>query len=118
MQEQKPDQAIRLTEARIAKGFKSARAAAQYYGWPYYTYIQHEQGVRGINKAASRYAKAFNVSTGWLLTGEGQGIKTKSTTALSDRELEKEVFNALKDISPEKKQWLLRILGTLKDEEE
>lgn len=71
MTDYRPDYAIRLETARIKRGFTSARAAAQYFGWVYETYIQHENGTRGIGRSADRYAKAFRVSEAWLLTGEG-----------------------------------------------
>lgn len=69
----RPDFAKRLEQARIERGFRTAKEAARYYGWIYETYIQHEQGIRGISRAAGKYAKAFRVSEGWLLTGEGGG---------------------------------------------
>ncbi|MFV0800588.1 helix-turn-helix transcriptional regulator [Brucella anthropi] len=69
----RPDAAKRLEEARIARGFKKAKDATNYFGWSYVTYTQHESGQRGIVRAASQYAKAFRVSEAWLLTGEGKG---------------------------------------------
>lgn len=71
----RPEPAKRLEQARIARGFKEAKAAATYFGWKYDSYAQHENGTRGITRAASRYAKAYRVSEGWLLTGEGAGPK-------------------------------------------
>lgn len=71
----RPDYAKRLEQARIDRGFKSARSAAEFFGWPYDTYAQHENGTRGITRAADKYAKAFRVSKGWLLTGEGGANK-------------------------------------------
>lgn len=68
----RPDYAQRLEQARKKRGFTSARAASEFFGWVYETYIQHEQGIRGISRAAGKYAKAFRVSEAWLLTGEGQ----------------------------------------------
>lgn len=68
----RPEPAQRLEQARKARGFKTPKAAASFFGWSYETYIQHEQGTRGISRAAGKYAKAFRVSEGWLLTGEGQ----------------------------------------------
>ncbi len=44
-----------------------------YFGWPYDSYIQHENGNRGISRVAETYAKAYRVSPAWLLTGEGKG---------------------------------------------
>lgn len=67
----RPDAARRLVEAREGRGFKTPKEAAKYFGWSYETYIQHEQGTRGITRAAKKYAKAFRVSEAWLLTGEG-----------------------------------------------
>lgn len=68
----RPEPAKRLEEARIAKGFASARAAAEYFGWKYDSYAQHESGLRGLTRAVDRYAKALGVSKAWLLTGEGE----------------------------------------------
>lgn len=66
--------AERLRQARIAAGFDTARAAARRHGWSVDTYGSHENGTRGLrNAAALRYARAFKVSAGWLLTGEGAG---------------------------------------------
>jgi phage repressor protein C with HTH and peptisase S24 domain len=69
----RPDFAKRLEKARVARGFASAKAAAKYFGWKYDSYAQHESGLRGIGRAADKYAKAYRVSEGWLLTGEGPG---------------------------------------------
>lgn len=55
----------------MERGFKSGRSAAEFFGWKYDSYAQHENGTRGITRAAAKYAKAFRVSEGWLLTGEG-----------------------------------------------
>jgi hypothetical protein len=64
-------EAKRLEIARIQRGFKDARAASDFFGWKYDTYIQHERGERGLSRSAAKYAKAFKVSRAWLLTGEG-----------------------------------------------
>lgn len=69
----RPDAAKRLEEARIARKFPDAKAAATFFGWSYNTYAQHENGTRGIGRAAGKYAQAYRVSEGWLLTGEGKG---------------------------------------------
>jgi len=68
-----PDFAYRLRAARIKAGFASAADACRRFGWKYDTYAQHENGTRGIVRAADTYAKAFKVSPAWLLTGEGEG---------------------------------------------
>ena len=61
----------RLAEARLRAGFKNARRAALENGWSYHSYVQHENGTRGIANMAAIYAKGFGVSEAWLLTGEG-----------------------------------------------
>ena len=69
----RPEPAKRLEKARIQRGFATAKDATRFFGWVYETYIQHEQGIRGIGRQAAKYADAFRVSEGWLLTGEGRG---------------------------------------------
>jgi phage repressor protein C with HTH and peptisase S24 domain len=69
----RPEAAQRLEQARIARGFATAKAAADFFGWNYMSYTQHESGLRGITRAAARYAADLQVSEGWLLTGEGKG---------------------------------------------
>ncbi len=69
----RPADAQRLEEARRARGFDTAVEATRYFGWVYESYTQHENGLRGLKKVAAKYAKAFRVSEGWLLTGEGGG---------------------------------------------
>lgn len=69
----RPDTARRLQQAREIAGFKTAKDAAKRFGWAYYGYAQHENGTRGLNQSSKKYAKAFKVSEGWLLTGEGPG---------------------------------------------
>lgn len=68
----RPPEAIRLKKARLARGFRTAKAATKYFGWNYDTYIQHERGLRGLGKEADRYARGYKKSKGWLLTGEGE----------------------------------------------
>lgn len=65
------EQAARLRQARLMRGFKSAKAAAERFGFNYTTYSQHERGVAGITRAAAQYARSYKVSEAWLLTGEG-----------------------------------------------
>lgn len=71
-EDDRPDYAIRLEQARVKRGFQTPMDAVQRFGWTYDTYIQHENGTRGITRAASKYAAAYRVSEGWLLTGEGE----------------------------------------------
>lgn len=64
-------QSDRLRKVRIQKGFSTSSDAARAYGWNQNTYISHENGNRGLSpKSAERYARAYGVSVGWLLTGE------------------------------------------------
>ncbi|ACB95038.1 XRE family transcriptional regulator [Beijerinckia indica] len=63
----------RLQIARQQAGFESATEAARAFGWNENTYRSHENGERGLRIAiAERYAKAFDVSAAWLLTGENE----------------------------------------------
>jgi transcriptional regulator with XRE-family HTH domain len=60
----------RLRRAREAAGYATAAEGAERAGVKYYTYAQHENGIRGIpaDKAA-RYAAAFGVEPQWILYG-------------------------------------------------
>ena len=62
----------RLRQARVAAGYATATEAAARAGVKYYTYVQHENGVRNIapDKAAL-YARAFGVEPQWILYGRG-----------------------------------------------
>lgn len=65
------EQADRLRQARLDRGFETARAACDRFGWNLSTYQQHENGTRGISRAAAmKYGKALRVSPSWLLIGE------------------------------------------------
>lgn len=65
----------RLMIARERAGFKGPTEAAHRYHWNENTYRSHENGNRDLSKkAAQRYGKAFKVSSGWLLYGEGDGV--------------------------------------------
>jgi DNA-binding XRE family transcriptional regulator len=70
----------RLREARARAGLRNYSAAAKKYGWNENTYKSHENGTRGITKtAAMRYAKAFHVSAGWILTNETSALPFLAT---------------------------------------
>lgn len=83
--ESRPDFAQRLEQARLKRGFKTAKDAARFFGWNYETYAQHENGTRGIVRAADRYARAYRVSPGWLLTGEGKAPGEEDQTNMLAR---------------------------------
>jgi phage repressor protein C with HTH and peptisase S24 domain len=70
--EVKSEQAERLLEAREARGFSDAKAAATFFGWNYTTYSQHERDERGLkDDAVERYSKAYRVTPAWLKFGHG-----------------------------------------------
>ena len=69
----RPLTAQRLQQARENAKLRTAKEAAERFGWNLHSYHQHENGTRGIGRAAGKYAKAFKVSEAWLLTGEGAG---------------------------------------------
>jgi phage repressor protein C with HTH and peptisase S24 domain len=76
------DMGERLRSARISAGFNSARSAAIKFGWTPSTYAAHENGQNEFDpERASIYAKAFKVSPGWLLTGEGEKASKASAPA-------------------------------------
>ena len=77
------EQARRLREARENKGYATAKDAAEALGIPVSTYIQHENGIRGISTAqASLYAHSFEVTEEWLLFGK-PGDNEESAIVLS-----------------------------------
>ncbi len=62
----------RLKQAREAAGFATATDGAVHAGVKYYTYVQHENGIRGIPaERAALYARAFGVEPQWILYGRG-----------------------------------------------
>ncbi|NPU69971.1 helix-turn-helix transcriptional regulator [Bradyrhizobium sp. 83012] len=63
----------RLRRARKNIGLQSARSAAIRFGWPPSTYAAHENGQNEIPvDVAEKYARAFKVTAGWLLSGDGE----------------------------------------------
>lgn len=71
--EQMDETNTRLREARKRAKFKSARSAAERYGWSPSTYASHENGQTSPipREAAIEYAKKFKVDVAWLLNLEG-----------------------------------------------
>ncbi|AZO29324.1 helix-turn-helix transcriptional regulator [Mesorhizobium sp. M1B.F.Ca.ET.045.04.1.1] len=69
----RPERAQRLVQARLARGFKTAKAAAERFGWKNATYNQHETGRTGYQNWLSDYAKAFKVDESWLWSNVGRG---------------------------------------------
>lgn len=65
------ERAARLIEARKAAGYDKAADAARALGVAGPTYFAHENGSRGIGAdAGATYARRFNVSFEWLMTGK------------------------------------------------
>lgn len=110
----RPEFAKRLEKARKDRGFRTPKDAARYFDWTYETYIQHEQGIRGISRAAGKYAKAFRVSEAWLLTGESGGLPTK----VSGEEAVKDLLSRIDKLPEAALQPLWRSIdGYIKDAE-
>lgn len=73
----------RLRKARTEAGFKSARSAALKHGWTVSTYAAHENGQNEYDAdAAAAYGRAFKVSPGWLLTGDGSRDAPHNVTVM------------------------------------
>lgn len=67
--------AARLRAARKGRGFKTAAAAIERFGWKQSTYLAHENGQNGIKPdAAIDYGRAYKVDAAWILTGIGKGM--------------------------------------------
>lgn len=70
--DQKLERAHRLKDARIARGYPTAAAAADAFKWSRNTYASNENGNApySFGKAKS-YAEAFGVRAEWLYDGAG-----------------------------------------------
>ncbi len=87
-----------------------------YFGWNYDTYAQHENGTRGIGRAADRYAAAFRVSEAWLLTGEGDGGPSQK---VSGEQAIKELLSRIDKLPEAALQPIWRLIdGYIKDAEQ
>ncbi|HEY8615992.1 peptidase S24 [Phenylobacterium sp.] len=66
------DRSQRLREARIGKGFDTAAAAADAFGWNRNTYASNENGNAPFSyRRAKDYAAAFGVRPEWLYDSAG-----------------------------------------------
>jgi phage repressor protein C with HTH and peptisase S24 domain len=69
--------AERLRQARIAKGFETAAAAADAHGWSRNTFASNENGNAPFSyRRAKEYAAAFGVSPEWLYDAAGPMVAT------------------------------------------
>lgn len=81
------DVALRLRNARMAAGHKSAKAAAEHFGWKVHRYSQHESRRRSITfDQAIRYATTFGVPADQLIFGrptvsQSQAMRVPAETA-------------------------------------
>lgn len=66
------DRAQRLRQARLDRGFDTAAAAADAFGWNRNTYASNENGNAPFSyRRAKEYAAAFGVSAEWLYDAAG-----------------------------------------------
>ncbi len=66
----------RLRTARIAAGFKTARAFCEKNAISISTYSLHEAGKRNLKpKVAKKYADLLGINDVWLLTGSGNAYE-------------------------------------------
>src|SRR3954453_11996180 len=64
--------AQRLRQARLDRGFDTAAAAADAFGWSRNTYVSNENGNAPFSyRRAKEYAAAFGVSAEWLYDAAG-----------------------------------------------
>jgi SOS-response transcriptional repressor LexA len=66
------DRALRLRQARTDKGFETAAAAADEFGWNRNTFASNENGNAPFSyRKAKEYAAAFGVRPEWLYDAAG-----------------------------------------------
>jgi len=61
----------RVIRARLAKGFREAKQAAEAANWKYETYKKIESGLRSVTPQwAAKIGRFYNVRPAWILFGE------------------------------------------------
>lgn len=71
------DRAYRLRQARLQRGFDTAAAAAESFGWNRNTYLSNENGNADFSyRRAKAYADAFGVRPEWLYEASGSMAAT------------------------------------------
>jgi phage repressor protein C with HTH and peptisase S24 domain len=81
-----PHQRLRL--AREQAGFPRASDAARAMAIEEPTYLGHENGSRGLSRAAARYARFFGVSLDWLIDGRGLAAAAEAPLVAPPRNAE------------------------------
>src|SRR6187549_3363499 len=72
--------AQRLRQARLDRGFDTAAAAAEAFGWSRNTYASNENGNAPFSyRRAKEYAAAFGVSAEWLYDAAGAMVAAGAT---------------------------------------
>jgi len=75
--------AERLRQARIAKGYETAAAAADAHGWSRNTFASNENGNAPFSyRRAKEYAAAFGVGAEWLYDAAGP-VQAATATGLA-----------------------------------
>lgn len=81
----------RVARARLAKGFKEMKEAAQAAGWPYDTYKKIEKGTRNVTTEwAAAIGRFYGVRPAWILWGEppmSRTLDTNLTKTVASREI-------------------------------
>lgn len=77
--------ADRLRQARIARGYRTAKQFSDTHGLAQSTYSVHESGGRKLTRdTALRYADILKISVEWLLTGKGEGPEHREDLTAED----------------------------------
>ncbi|WP_455184296.1 helix-turn-helix domain-containing protein [Azospirillum palustre] len=100
---------MRLTAARKAAGYRTARQFSDTHGFSQSTYWSHENGTRKFDvDTAFIYADKLNISTAWLITGEGEGPspdgRADEAGITRDEQFILQIFRSLPE---EDKSWIL-----------
>lgn len=94
----------RLRAARKAAGYGTAKEAAEAFGWNKNTVTSNENGNRTFSReSAQRYAAAYRVDLGWLLTGKGDMKQSASDDPQSAEVIN--IWSRIKD-RDEREAWL------------
>ena len=90
--------ADRLRAARIAAGYRTAKAFAEKHGIPEATYSQHETGTRGLRLGvAKNYCTLLDINVNWLLTGNGAtDVDTPPLNLIKEDLSEEQFLTAIK----------------------